>query len=271
MSSRKRNYSALYSFPGPAIAKRRRLVVPRRTSNAAQTAPSVTSFKNFSAARRRLARTGGYLGIEKKFLDTASDNLTILAPTDCSSGEMQPTTGCTGCLNCPARGDGPSERDGQKITIRSVYVNGVVTVAGASDLADVPLPPHVFVALVLDTQANGVTINSEDIFLNPGSAAVFNGHPLRALANSSRFRVLAHTTLNMGPFTAATDGSATCSVGGQMRKFQFSYRKPFICNLSGTTADVANVKDNSLHIVAYATATDMYPNLSYQCRVRFVG
>lgn len=38
-----------------------------------------------------------------------------------------------------------------------------------------------------------------------------------------------------------------------------------------TTADIANVTNNSLQIVAYCSNTSMVPNILYNARVRFVG
>jgi len=41
---------------------------------------------------------------------------------------------------------------------------------------------------------------------------------------------------------------------------------------AGTTASVANVIDNSIHVIAYASnITGVAPTISYQSRLRFVG
>jgi len=40
---------------------------------------------------------------------------------------------------------------------------------------------------------------------------------------------------------------------------------------AGTTASIANVIDNSLHIIAFASTTDPQAKISYNARLRFVG
>ena len=40
---------------------------------------------------------------ELNYLDCAKTLSALTAPTDCSGGEMNPTTGCTGCLSAPSQ------------------------------------------------------------------------------------------------------------------------------------------------------------------------
>lgn len=221
--------------------------------------------------RSRNLRTGGYLGIERKFLDTYASNLTVNAPTDCSSGEMQPEGGCTGCLSAPAQGDGESNRDGRKILIKSCWVEGLITSSVLHDQADVAPAATIFIALVGDCQTNGATIVSEQVFTNPNDTAATNAFPLRNLEYSSRYRVLAHKTIQMGPPFSGTDGTNTLSLGCNPRRFTLAWKGNVPVNFTNTTADVANVADNSLHIIAFATNTNYVPLISYNARVRFVG
>lgn len=230
-------------------------------------------FSSLSAGRRRiLARTGGLLGVEVKYLDVYASNLAIPAPADCSGGEMQPEGGCTDCLSVPAQGDGAQNRDGKKITMRSIFVSGTVHPSGAvSDASDAIMPPHVYLALVLDTQANGATIVSEQVFTNPNDTPNANAKPLRNLEYSSRYRVLAQKTLSLAPAYGVTDGANTSSNVCTPKAFTLSYAKPIVMNFASTTADIANAKDNAIHLVAFATNASYVPNLSYNCRMRFVG
>ena len=61
---------------------------------------------------------------ELNYLDCAKTLSALTAPTDCSGGEMNPTTGCTGCLSAPSQGDAYNQRDGSKITIKSILIQG---------------------------------------------------------------------------------------------------------------------------------------------------
>lgn len=226
-----------------------------------------------SRGRRRMnARIGGYLGIEKKFFDVYASSIAIPAPADCSGGEMNPEGGCTGCLSVPAQGDGEQNRDGKKIMCKSIFVTGLCRQTTVStDQADALHRPTIFVALVLDTQTNGATLDSEDVFTNPNDTPLVNGLPLRNLQYSSRFRVLAHKTFVMGEYNTMTDGANTSSQICGPRTFMLSWSGDIPMNFTSTTADVANAADNSLHIIAFATSTAPAISMSYNSRMRFVG
>lgn len=228
--------------------------------------------------RRAMLRTGGLLGIENKFLDTYASAVAIPAPTDCSGGEIQPEGGCTNCLSAPAQGDGPSNRDGKKIIATSIFLTGCLSYTAQNDIANVYPAPTVFVALVQDTQTNGTAINSEDVFTNPNDTPVVNAFPLRNLENSTRFKVLAHKTIAPGQMSFTNDqanaaNSTTCMEVNE---------KPFILTWKGTmpirfdantTADIANVVDNSVSLIAFCTSTTQTIPvvISFNCRMRFQG
>lgn len=224
-----------------------------------------------------MLRTGGLLGIENKFLDVFASALAIAAPTDCSGGEMQPEGGCTDCLSAPAQGDGPSNRDGKKIIVTSIFITGFLDYTVQQDKADPFVAPTVFVALVQDTQTNGTTISSEDVFTNPNDIASVNAFPLRNLVNSQRFKVLAHKTIQPGQTLVMTDhatNSSTMSCDANGKPFILSWKGTMPVRFNAlTTADVANVVDNSLHLIAFCTSTtnSLPVTLSYNSRLRFQG
>lgn len=222
--------------------------------------------------RRSNFRLGGLLGIELKYLDVYASAIAIPSPTDCSGGEIQPEGGCAGCLTAPAQGDGAQNRDGRAIQMKSIFVSGTVQGVAATDQVDSLVAPNVFVALVLDTQANGATVVSEQVFTNPNDTAATNAWPIRNIEYSSRYRVLAHKTLNLGPITQMTDGANTSSQRCQQRAFTLAWKGEMpIRFTSGTTADVANVENNAVHVIAFSTSTNFTPQMSFNSRMRFVG
>lgn len=260
----------------PTMFKRKRAPGSRfsalsRFSKRRRTSSYVAPTRSYSAGRRRLARTGGTIGQEVKYLDACASHINIVAPTDCAGAEIQPETGPTDCLSCPARGDGPDERDGQKITFKSIYVEGSITLATHTGVASVHPSPVIFVALVLDTQTNGTAINSEDVFTTINDTASVNCYPLRNMGNTSRFRVLASKTIYCGPLWTSQDSASTCTQGGPVRQFRLSYKRPMVMNFTGTTAAVANCRDNAISLIAMSTSTSMTPNISFNSRMRFVG
>lgn len=53
--------------------------------------------------------------------------------------------------------------------------------------------------------------------------------------------------------------------------FNLSFSGDIPVTFTNTTADVANVADNSLHLIGFCTSTNFGPTLSYNSRMRFVG
>lgn len=232
------------------------------------------SYRSRSVALRN-ARTGGLLGIETKFLDVVATSTALVAPADASSGEIQPTSGCTGCLSAPAQGDSSSQREGKKIVIKSCLMQGTVAFGPQSGQSTADTCAYVFLALVQDMQTNGATIVSEQVFANPSGSASTASNPFRNMSNTSRFKVLRTKTIKLEMPPLANDTGATGGLvqQGSQIPFTMSWKgiMPVNFTTSSTTADVANVVDNSIHLIAYTTNTSLAPSVVYQNRIRFVG
>ncbi len=223
-------------------------------------------------ARIRNARIGGFMGIELKFYDQKLVNGAIAAPADASAGEQDPSA--TIMLNTVVQGDGESQRDGRRITMKSIYVEGVVTIAVQTGQSGGDSAATIFIALVMDKQTNGATISSEDVFINPGANAKLAAGPLRNLQFSKRFRILGTRKFTMSQVSMTNDTGSTGGViiSGITKRFQFFKNLGNkIVNFSNTTETVANIVDNSIHVIAYCSSTAMAPLISYSSRLRFVG
>ncbi len=221
---------------------------------------------------RRNYRTGGFMGIELKFLDVAWNGVAILASTDGADGEMQPSSGCTNALSIPAQGDGESQRDGRKYTLKSVWVSGVIATTEKVTQTTVEVSPGFFVALVLDTQANGATIVSENVFLNPSTSGVaMLPQPVRNLQNSKRYRVLAKQFVYRKRMNSIQDAATTASFAPQRSSVNLSWKGNLVCDSVGTTADVASASDYAIHLIAYTDSTAFTPVFTGKARTRFVG
>ncbi len=223
--------------------------------------------------RSRNYRTGGFLGIELKFLDTSWDGVTLTVSTTGAGGEMPPSSGCTGCVSVPAQGDGENERDGRNYTIKSVYCSGIISTTNGPDKPDVLDASGYFFALVLDTQTNGATISTEDLYVNPGTAGEqMLPYPLRNLENSHRFRILASTYVAPGGMYAGTDGASTVSISNMVAPtISLNWKGNIKCNTKATTANVTSATDNSIHLVAFSGNSLLTPVFQGKCRVRYVG
>lgn len=209
---------------------------------------------------------------ELKFLDTGLVPTALVAPTDCTGGEFDPSA--TSMISTPAQGDNESTRDGKRIMIKNVYVKGNVNLPIQELVVSPQLGTKVFVALVLDTQSNGAQMNSEDCFKNTianiGTATQLH----RNLLFGSRFRVLKEEIFDITPQTLSHFANDSFSVGGAEQTFEWFV--PFPQGLevnfnAGTTASIANVVDNSLHIIAFSNTTVGAPTIAYNARIRFMG
>lgn len=222
------------------------------------------------AARSMLNnRTAGFLGVEKKFYDTTLAASAIATSTDATGGELDPSA--TSMISTPAQGDGEQQRDGKKIVIESVQVKGTVYQAVSANQTSGIQERQAFLALVLDMQTNAAQLNSEDVFKNLAGDAFGAVNPLRNLLQSSRFKVLRIEKINMPIPHASWDGT-NIEIGGATCSFDWFVKFPgggLPVNFNaGTTASVANVVDNSLHVIGFATAA---LSLTYNARIRFMG
>lgn len=263
--------SLTWSSRGKKLArsKRRKYRASRRTTSVAAEVKRVLN-----------SRTGGLLGIEKKFFDTFNGGLAITESANCTAGIQDPLSHL--CLNCPPQGDGPSHRDGRQISMKSIHVKGLVTIAAQLFQATPDTVPDVFIALVLDKQTNGAQMTSEQLFENPSTSPLLCVQPLINMTNSSRFRVLKTVRVSAADFAGSVQpfvrltgtGGTTDDVQQQGANVPFSMfvnLRDMKVNFTGTGSLVSNIVDNSLHIVAFTSRDSANPMISYNCRLRYVG
>ncbi len=225
-------------------------------------------FRGGKAALNR--RTGGFIGQELKFYDTSQVGESMVAPTDAAGGEHDPTT--VEDISSPAQGDTEESRDGKKIVITSAFVNGSIKSAHAVNQTVMDDGSQWVVYMVQDTQSNGATLDSEKVFHNQAANAATAASPLRNLQYSSRFKVLAKATGYMESRAMAWDGT-NIEIAGLVQPFVLSWKGKMEVNFQAgaTAAGVASCLDNSIHIIAYCSNTDLAPNINYNARVRFYG
>ncbi len=216
------------------------------------------------------ARTGGFTGIERKFYDTKLSAGVLQAPGDASQGEQDESATISLCT--VKQGDGESERDGRKCTFQSAYVKGVIESPNSNLDTIVTDPVKIYVALVLDTQTNGTQIKSEEVFVNQSGNSVLAASPMRNMAFTQRFRVLDTFECVLVHHAAANNNAATTvSTAGATQPFTLSTNLEFSTQYSGTTETIANITDNSLHVIAFCNDIQTIPVIRYNARVRFVG
>jgi hypothetical protein len=233
------------------------------------------SYKNISkrrSKRRRYAparfrsnlRTGGYLAVEKKFVDYEVTGAAIVQTVNAAT--INPA-GAVACLTATAQGDGENQRDGRQEKALSLHVAGTVTFLSQS--AATPRDKnYVRVIIFLDTQTNGAGAASDDV-LDPNVVTGVNRvHAFRNLQYVSRFRVLRDFYVRCPNNEPVWNGTTTLSAAAQV---PFAVHIPLKHSVhhTGTTAAIANIQDNSIHLMAIATGGNV--NMDYSSRYRFIG
>lgn len=215
------------------------------------------------------ARTAGYLGIETKFIDYEYNAAVSKA---LAGAEADPAVGA---LNAIAQGDSENNRDGRKCTLVGLYIKGYIErdpVDQAGTISELTSAATCRLVVVQDTQSNGAQLNAEDVFEDPTDTAL---EPLvfRNLQYTKRFRILHDECIDLDiTAIAANSAAGTPFIGGADRK-HFSVSKQITLNVlhSGTTADISNITDNSLHVLCFSGANDADCTLRYISRIRFRG
>lgn len=236
------------------VAKRRRV----NNSQALVVVPQQNRFRSNS-------RTGGFLGVEYKFLDTEL----VGAGLTTSWNTHNPTgTGCTNSLSVPQQGDGESQRDGKNYVITSIHLRGSVWIEQQEAQAAPESQHRIRVILYQDTQTNGAEATATDIM---DSGHTNDTLAFRNLQYSKRFKIWMDKTMVVVP-AITSEASNVFSNGRAMRNFTYNkkFKVPIKVSCNGTTANVNVCVDNNFGIAAIAdTSSDV--GLDYNCRVRFVG
>ncbi len=220
-----------------------------------------------SYARNNI-RTGGFTGMENKFLDCEISATTV---TTSWAAHNPAGVGCTDSLSVPAQGVTESNRIGRVYTINQVMVQGVVEMAAQESVA-APIQDHrIRIIIYWDQQTNSAAATTTDI-MDAGGSDDITG--FRNLQNTHRFRVLYDKTLVFRYPGQTNEGAVNLFAHGKkVIPFKF-YKK---CNIKvqcdATTADVSSCTDNNIGLGAIAEAGPVaqQPTIRYSSRIRFTG
>lgn len=164
------------------------------------------------------------------------------------------TTGAIVPLNLVAQGDGPTNRDGAQFRMKSLEIKGVTNSDPASTT-----PCYSRMDLILDTDPNGSTPVLTDIYDTTGSVPYFRA--VRNLDNRNRFVILKTWNYSYSPAS-----------GRESYSIKFYKQLDIKTLFTGTTATIANLKNNHLFLVITGdTASGSNPpNIACQTRIRYV-
>lgn len=163
-------------------------------------------------------------------------------------------------------------RQGRDINMMGVKVTGMINVPTQASQTGADLSCKIRLALVMDTQTNSAQMTAAQLYNDAGAAST-TIHSFQNPNNFGRFRVLKEkvftiSDLNMVGSPTAADVAQT----GKVIPFKFNhkFKKPVKVRFNATNGGtVADIIDNSLHIVAGANNVSYVPALSYYSRVAY--
>lgn len=103
-----------------------------------------------------------------------------------------------------------------------------------------------------------------------GTAVVDTINAYQNVNNFGRFRVLKDKMISITRFDGSYDGTANqIDFSGQIRPFKIYYKlqKPIVVRFGANNGTVADIIDNSFHMIALSSDIGMSPTISYKARV----
>lgn len=207
---------------------------------------------------------GVYAKGEMKYFDSSRAGVTIPASAAWASTVLDPTTLNT--LVCPSQGSAINQRIGREIKLVKLKIRGVIQVPAQATASTADNATFIRFILVQDTQTNATQMTGAQL-IGSGTTTVDS---FQNLDNTGRFRVLKDKIM---PFNNANlAGSPTTGdviQSGILRHFKFTYKPKYPISIrfnavnGGTIADIV---DNSFHIVCNSLSSALGSTLSYQVR-----
>jgi len=227
-----------------------------------------------------VARTRGVYGRgEMKYYDTELGSTAVPSSLDWTATEFDPSTTQEAtpvanplCLFAPIQGAAINQRIGRDARVFKIKIRGFIISHVQTNQTAMDEPAFVRIALVQDMQTNATQAQGEQVFQDPTTnSALIAANTFQALNNFGRFRVLKERTVILQDPNASYDGT-NVEVMGQIRQWKMSikFRQPVVVRFNSQNGGtVADIIDNSFHILATCTSTNLAPEISYVCRVCF--
>jgi len=215
-----------------------------------------------SVARTRGAQVTG----EMKYFDTVLAAGVIPASTNWTATEFDPTTYNT--LFAPIVGSGIDQRIGKSVKVMRIKIRGVIQCNAQTNQTAADNNTVVRCILHQDKQTNSAQAQGEQVMTNHASAGL-NPFAFQNIDNFGRFRVLKDKTWIIQNPNMSYDGS-NVEQAGLCRTFKWTikFRKPVEIRFNNTNGGtVADIVDNSFHIIATTQNVDLAPSISYVSRV----
>lgn len=209
---------------------------------------------------------------ERKYIDITRTGLAILASTtNWAGGILDPAI--VGCLFPPVLGDDIFNRQGRKVQVLQLKISGQIGCPHQIGTASPNTASIVRIALVQDTQTNGAQLFPENVF----GATNTLSEPTDMFQNPQffgRFHVLKQWKTVFQDQTLTFDTAAGgLVISGLAKTFKMNvkFKKPVVVHYNSTNGGtVADIVDNSFHMIGICSNSDLAPLIAYRCRTTFI-
>lgn len=229
-------------------------------------------------------RIGGYIGLENKFKDTTligwlgsgASQATREANQDELWHIISNFDATKRIISGVAQGDGGNQRDGRKYLINQISIRGCVNSLPVmqefvADSYSNVSENIIRILLVQDKCTNNSTYD-DNICSNimKDNTDTFS---FRNLEESSRFNVLASTTLHLQPQASSVYDSLTYiqMIHGNNIPFEFNKKVHIPVLTNGTTDESGSITDNSIFLIACQNSAVYKSNVEFTSRIRYTG
>lgn len=205
---------------------------------------------------------------ERKYFDSQLVTSSISAVTTTFSNAMKdPPTINT--LFLPVPGTGISDRIGRRVAVHSIKIRGEIELANVNDASagTQAYGAAIFRLIVVqDKQTNGAQMSSGTL-IDSGTGTL-PWDMFQSTATFGRYRVLKDKRLVLQNPNFGADLS-NYDRNGLNRIFDYTikFRKPVIIHFNATAGgSVADITDNSFHVLCGASNASGSPNIQYKVR-----
>lgn len=212
---------------------------------------------------------------EIKYFDSSNTNIALVASAAWAATMLDPTGLPVAGINtlfAPVQGNAINNRVGRKVTVWKIKIRGFL--AGAQQAAQAAADPGTMcrILFVQDKQTNASQMTGAQLIGDVVNAST-TLHSFQNPDQFGRFRVLKDKMIFLQ--NANLTGSPTaadCIQQGLIKPFKMSFRfkKGIDVHFNATNGGtIADIIDNSFHLVGNSNSVAVAPTLQYACRVSY--
>jgi len=173
-------------------------------------------------------------------------------------------------LFAPTVGSGLNQRVGRQVKVHKIKIHGHINVPAQNAQSAADSAAKCRIVLVMDQQTNAAQMTGAQLFQD-ASAAASTLNTFQNPNNFGRFRVLKDKMITVQNLNLAGSPTTADVIQQSARvsfKFAVNFKTPIIVHFNATNGGtVADIVDNSFHIVCAADVIAYAPSLVYYSRV----